>query len=280
MVGAAGLGFSPGGLIRRHWEGRLPAWVSVAAVLIGGRIVIVMAWMRLPEPLPRPVFLALLAADAAVALWQFAGAWRSIASGIDPEARRLLALAARTAVVLAVPVTVNGWIDHLAAQVVLPKEVAPPILPLPVEDATALIAGDIDYVALARFEATPAASFATLRLDSPGGLVFAARALAQRVAARGLATEVDGDCLSACTLVFLAADRRRLGPAGRLGFHAYALLGHLTSLDVGAEEAKDRGYLLNRGVAPGFVARVMQTPAGKMWFPDRATLVAAGVLPD
>lgn len=266
------------GLIGRHWRGELPAWAALGLVLIAGRILIALIWVRLPAPLPRPVFALALAADAAVALWQMVGAWRSIARGLDAEAQRLTVYAARLAVVLALPVTVNGWIDHLAAQVPLPKDVAAPVLPLPVENGTALLAGDIDYAALARFEKTPPGSFTTLRLDSPGGMVFAARALAQRVAARGLSTEVEGDCLSACTLVFLAADSRSLGPRGRLGFHGYALLDPAPSVDIAAEEARDRGYLISRGLSPDFVTRVMATPNSAMWFPDRATLAAAGVL--
>lgn len=264
--------------LRRHWQGRLPVWVSVFVVLVAGRIAVVQIWLLLPAPLPRPEFLTLIAADAALALWQGLGAWRAITHGLDDRAQRLQILAARLIVLLALPVTLSGWLDHIAAQVPLPPQRAAPVQPLPVADGVALLAGDIDYSALARFEATPAGSFSTLRLDSPGGLVYAARALAQRVAQRGLATEVTGQCLSSCTLVFLAAETRTLGRNGRLGFHAYAFLGHAPVVDVAAEERRDSLFLQSRGVSESFIARVEATPNRMMWFPDRATLRAAGVL--
>lgn len=266
-------------LIQRHWQGALAPAVAVFCVLIGGRVALALVWHRLPAPLPRPLFWALLLADAVTAVWQFTGAWRSIRRGLDPVADRLARFAMQAAVLSSVPVMLNGWLDHLSRQVPAPVLVAAPVVPLPVIGTTAVLSGEIDYGMLARFDATPPASFATLRLTSTGGLVYAARALAQRVAARGLATEVPGECLSACTLVFVGADHRTLGPAGRLGFHAYALLDTVSMLDLSGEEARDSAYLKSRGIAPAFISKIARTPSSAMWFPDRATLTIAGVLP-
>ncbi|MBI1217880.1 MAG: hypothetical protein GC186_04965 [Rhodobacteraceae bacterium] len=267
------------GLIRRHWQGALPPLVAVFGVLVGGRILLALAWHRLPAPLPRPLFAALLALDAALAVWQVTGAWHSIRRGYEPVADRLARFTLQVVVLVSLPVMLSGWLDHLARQVPPPVLALAPVVPLPVADGTALMSGDIDYAMLNRFDVTPPASFTTLRLNSTGGSVYAARALAQRVAARGLGTEVLGDCLSACTLVFVAADRRSLGPQGRLGFHAYAILGTIALLDLNAEEARDSAYLKSRGIAPAFIARIAATPSTAMWFPDRATLALARVLP-
>lgn len=59
----------------------------------------------------------------------------------------------------------------------------------------------------------------TLRLDSPGGLVYPALVLALDVSARGLDTVVPegAACLSACAFPFLAGRARRV--AGALGVH-------------------------------------------------------------
>ncbi len=59
----------------------------------------------------------------------------------------------------------------------------------------------------------------TLRLDSPGGLVYPALVLALDVSARGLDTVVPegAACLSACAFPFLAGRERRV--AGVLGVH-------------------------------------------------------------
>ena len=257
----------------------MPPWIAVFGVLVGGRVALALAWHRLPAPLPSPLFLVLLLLDAGVAVWQVTGAWRSIRRSFDPVADRLAVFAAQGVVALSLPVMLNGWLDHLTRQVPPSIVARVPVAPLPVTGKTAVLSGDIDYAMLDRFDATPPASFATLRLNSTGGLVYAARALAQRVAARGLATEVLGDCLSACTLVFIAADHRSLGPDGRLGFHAEALNDPVSLVNLGAEQARDTAYLQGRGVTPAFLGRVLRTPNTAMWFPDRATLALAGVLP-
>lgn len=267
------------GLIRHHWRGALPPVLAVFGVLVGGRIALALLWHHLPAPLPRPVFAAMLLADAALAVWQVTGAWRSIGRRYDPVADRLARVTLHGVVLLSLPVILNGWLDHLTRQVPAPLVTVAPVEPLPVIGTTAILSGEIDYAMLARFDATPPDSFTALRLTSTGGLVYAARALAQRVAARGLVTEVQGDCLSACTLVFIAADHRSLGPAGRLGFHAYALLDTVSLLNLPTEEARDSAYLKSRGIAPAFIGRIERTPSDAMWFPDRATLTVAGVLP-
>jgi hypothetical protein len=253
--------------------------LAVFGVVVGGRGALALLWHHLSAPLPRPLFAALLLADAALAVWQVTGTWRSIRRGFEPAADRLARFTLQVVALLSLPVILNGWLDHLTRQVPPRVLAVAPVEPLPVTGTTAILAGDIDYPMLARFDATPSASFTTLRLTSAGGLVYAARALAQRVAAPGLATEVQGGCLSACTLVFVAADRRSLGPDGRLGFHAEALNDPVSLVNLGAEQARDTAYLQGRGVTPAFLGRVLRTPDAAMWFPDRATLALAGVLP-
>ena len=264
---------------QRYWQGETSSLGAVVAVMLGGRLAMGLCWSLVTYPIPWLFFYLLGAADSALLFWQVIGGWRCLSTRFDRVADRLLLLSAHLAVMILTFVTLFSWLDHLASQAPAPPWSEISVSPLPVSEQTAILDGPIDFRALQSFDATPADSFATLRLDSPGGLVYAARALAQRVAERGLTTEVLGDCLSACTLVFLAAEKRRLGETARLGFHSYAELTTVPLLDIPEQQARDRAFLEDRGLATDFLNRIAETPPTEMWFPDRETLVAAGVLP-
>jgi hypothetical protein len=71
----------------------------------------------------------------------------------------------------------------------------------------------------------------TVRLDSPGGDVSAALQIHDRLKQRGLTvvTRVDDEarCMSSCTLIFAAGDRRLAGHRSRFRFHAPLYVGSL-----------------------------------------------------
>ncbi len=62
-------------------------------------------------------------------------------------------------------------------------------------------------------------------LESGGGWVRQGQQLAQVIARRGLATYVENECSSACTIAFLAGRERAADPDARLGFHAFRGVG-------------------------------------------------------
>ena len=143
------------------------------------------------------------------------------------------------------------------------------------------LTGRIDFGATADLsellEGTPGVH--TLRLESPGGRVAEARGLVRVVRLYALATEVTGDCASACTLVFIAGHRRTLGGGGRLGFHGYNLRSAAYGLiDPAAEMKRDSRVFRDAGVDAAFIARAMAVPHQTMWFPERGDLIAAGVI--
>jgi len=121
---------------------------------------------------------------------------------------------------------------------------------------------------------TPAAR--TVRLESPGGNVNAALAVAQIIRAHGLDTYVGRLCTSACTLAFLGGHRRFLAVSARLGFHQ-------ASLPNAAPERFDaylRAAYMRFNVPPTFINHVLQTPPQSIWFPTRDELVGAGFVTD
>ncbi len=119
----------------------------------------------------------------------------------------------------------------------------------------------------------------TLRLQSPGGRVAEARGLVTVVKRFALDTRAQGDCASACTLVFIAGHNRGLDPGARLGFHGYDLRSPVFGLiDPAREIERDATIFREAGVDAGFMDRAMAVPHRTMWFPTRHDLIAAGVI--
>lgn len=117
-----------------------------------------------------------------------------------------------------------------------------------------------------------------LRLDSEGGFLVPALRLAALLQPRGLATYVEGECLSACTLLFVSGRERTLD-GGVLGFHRGWQEGETVESPATQDSNRAmRQRLLQRGLDPAFVERVLATPGESMWYPTRQELLAAGVL--
>lgn len=159
---------------------------------------------------------------------------------------------------------------------------APANLPVSADGQTVFLAGDIDYHSRDALLRTLVLHSKVRRvlLDSDGGLVFAARTVAEIILKRGLDTHVERQCNSACTLVFAAGQSRTMDTEAALGFHAYGKSSkfHLLSVDADAEQAKDADFLRQRGVSDAFLAQIYEHGIDTLWRPDRTTLLKAGLL--
>ena len=140
-----------------------------------------------------------------------------------------------------------------------------------------------------------------LHLNSAGGLIEAAREMADIIIDFELDTRVTDECASACVTLFLAGESRQLDRGGRLGFHRSswdaasmeeyykddrADMGWDSLYEFGSwsyEEAQkdvlsEMEYLLERGVDPEFAIKTLRAENADMWFPRRRELTLAGVL--
>ena len=140
-----------------------------------------------------------------------------------------------------------------------------------------------------------------LHLNSAGGLIEAAREMADIIIDFELDTRVTDECASACFTLFLAGESRQLDRGGRLGFHrsswdaasmeeyykdARADIGWDSLYEFASwsyEEAQkdvlsEMEYLLERGVDPEFAIKTLRAENADMWFPRRRELTLAGVL--
>ncbi len=112
-----------------------------------------------------------------------------------------------------------------------------------------------------------------LRLDSVGGAIAEAMRAAKIIAAHHLDTVVGEECLSACTVMFVAGKNRTVEKDGKLGFHA-ARSADPTEHVTGSFRTAFAPFGLERK----FVARVEATTPPAMWYPTREELIAARVL--
>ncbi len=135
------------------------------------------------------------------------------------------------------------------------------------------IAGGFKY-GLARdaakvFAAAP--DLKVVHLNSGGGRLGEAQALARLIRSRGLATYTSASCSSACTLAFLAGQERSLKQGAHLGFHHESFAG---------SEAFDsmRGLLRDAGLPSWFIDRAVAASATTMWYPTVEELTQAHVI--
>jgi hypothetical protein len=124
-------------------------------------------------------------------------------------------------------------------------------------------------------DASPNAT--TLLLNSDGGRESAAEELALRVRQRHLDTLVQDQCLSACTFVFLAGNKREVADDAALGFHQSTVQGASAMAQTIMDEQMAE-YYRSHGVRQWFIDRIVATPPESMWYPTRDELEQAGVL--
>lgn len=119
-----------------------------------------------------------------------------------------------------------------------------------------------------------------VHLHSDGGNIYEARALAKLFSQFSLATHVEHSCASACAIAFLGGLRRSVAAQGRLGFHQYRVDADYTVLatDTKTEQARDATFFLASGISPEFVDTAFTHTADRMWWPDHAELISAGVV--
>jgi hypothetical protein len=116
-----------------------------------------------------------------------------------------------------------------------------------------------------------------LHIDSIGGRVQEAMAIAKIVENRGMTTFVAQKCMSAATLIFVAGKERYALAGAKIGFHGPSFPG-LDKATLAITNERVRKYLKNAGVKAEFISNAESVPPEKMWFPKTDELIAAGVL--
>jgi hypothetical protein len=267
--------------IVNHWRGRHSVVWAFGVNLIALRIVIWGLFSRFVPSAPSWLW-GLIALDLLILIWQLVGTFRSLEQndfGLSTEFWRWSAYVGMICIVF---IAGARALDRVADQYELAHDesLIPKTYTLTRQGDVLFVEGEITYAMGQAVEKALSddPSARAVNLESDGGQVQAARALAKTVEAYGLATMVDKVCRSACTLVFAAGAERKLADGATLGFHGYEQRGYVKLLDVRAEMAKDRDYLIARGITPQFAAEAFDVPPSRMWHPTRAVLERAKVI--
>lgn len=120
-----------------------------------------------------------------------------------------------------------------------------------------------------------------LLLDSRGGDVDNGMQLHDYLAAHSdVVVEVDHLCASACTLAFVGASQRLVGPAANMGFHQMrSMVDSSYSKDmVNAQQASFKGFMSKLGASQGFIDMAFAKTGSDVWIPDGNTLFANHII--
>jgi GYF domain 2 len=278
----------------RHWRGELSLPVSYWINGILARIAMILvitainATMDFKDDLQPGIALAaeilIWTTTSLIALWQLVGVWRSATN----YRRALKIFWGGVAKVL----VISGTAEMVAsfAMVGVPQikelyniyrgdEAMGRYAFRVLRDGREMeFSGGITFGAAKDFQrfldAMPAVQ--VVHLNSPGGRVAEAERIGHLLSARKLSTYVVGNCLSACTTIFLSGRERLISRQGRLGFHQPDFPG-LTSEERRNIIANEEFRLRQFGVSAAFAHKANLAPPEDMWFPTIAELIAEHV---
>ena len=274
--------------VRKHWQGRYSLarafWLNkLIACLVGLGANVILAFIAqfLTLQTMALAIVGLTAAFQVATVWYLVGVWRSATRHIA-EGGRFGRLAKLVLVLIG-----TASISKLAASdasldetwaLLRGDQLGPPLSVRLSEDGASLyLSGGINEGTADALTSAleSAASVRTVVLDSGGGWLREGLAAARVIAARGLDTRVNGECSSACTLMFLAGRARALGVGARVGFHRFS--DPALTADARLDTTQTRDVYRATGLSPAFVERVVGTLPDQIWYPTLRELLQAGI---
>ena len=279
----------------RHWRGELSLPVSywVNGILGGlsiGIAVAVLAVITHRQGEARPLLwlfnlVAIWLLGTLLTLWQTVGVWRS-AIRYRRGGKRFWGGLAQAVTLLGAAQYAYSFATVGAPQLAGIYEivsgdalVGPHQFHILAGGQTLEFAGGITFGVADEFEHFLAAmsNVRTVRLNSHGGRIIEAQKMADIIRRRNLATFVAGDCLSACTIVFLGGSQRFMLPTARLGFHQPAFRG-MTASDRSAAISTEVARLQRFGLSHDFAVKANTAAPSSMWYPDKDELIREHVV--
>lgn len=279
----------------KHWRGDYPLgfsyWVigSLLTVIVVAITTAVGSISGLRELGPRASGTAILAIYGFVVtltLWQMVGIWRSADKHTQRGGKAIWAGLAKVMVVLGLlraagDFTTQGIpLISEGAKLFAGIDNTPPHAIRLLRDGTELeLAGGMPFGttdAVKKFlDAAPAIQ--VIHLNSQGGRMNEAYQLYKTIKERNLITYTSADCVSACSVAFLAGRERFLGESGRLGFHSVSI-GELSG-EVTKELNNDvRQTLKAHGASSSFIDHALSTSPKDMWYPSKEELLKENVI--
>jgi hypothetical protein len=281
--------------IARHWRGELSLpvsyWVNgvlsniVAAIVITAITAAIDLKNNFRPDLALASTLLVWVTTLLIITWQVVGVWRS-ASNYQRNSKKFWGGIAKFIVIITVLQTIgtvarNGLpqINELYKIYAGDKEVGKYAFRVLRNGRELEFSGGITFGAAKEFQHFIGAMGALrlVHLNSPGGRILEAQRIAALIRTHKLSTYVDNQCMSACTIIFLAGRERLISKEGKLGFHQPNFPGWTDEQRRKAIADEER-QLLQLGVAPSFARKATLAPPKDIWIPTTAELVSAHVI--
>lgn len=116
---------------------------------------------------------------------------------------------------------------------------------------------------------------------SPGGSVNGVVGAAKRLNRHAVAVRIEGDCASACALLWALVDARQALPVGRIGLHAGRADSETPAWLRGTAASRNRtrfeAALRTAGFPPEIIARGLATPHDRIFWIDAPAMRRIGV---
>lgn len=281
--------------LQRHWAGHLSLPVSywVNGAILSALILAAVEYLagRMADEGGSlrgiaTIALVYLGFSALLWVWSSVGIWRSAYWHRRRGGTPGWGLAARTALVLSLIVTLfrSGDLALQAAELgtlARGRDSIGEIARMTVskDGRQLLVQGNLAAGAAKRFESVLGGSptVKEVVLTSPGGRMLEAERMAALIRGKGLDTRVADHCMSACTSLLLAGRTRTAPETARIGFHQPSFPG-VSAYALRDAIERTRAEYVGAGVEERFVWRALATPAQSMWFPTPEELVEAKVL--
>ncbi|MEM9106325.1 MAG: hypothetical protein AAGC96_11780, partial [Pseudomonadota bacterium] len=245
--------------LRAHWRGELSLPLSFWVNLVAVRLILWTLPLHAlsPDPLPLPALPAAIAADFALFIWQIVGVVRSAEKHMLVRGGMAPTWGIYAAIAVVVFAMVTQWLGMYHLTLERPEEelfttqmdrlhASEYDLRVAADGKVLFLDGSIE-LGITRTMASLLEQQPQIRrfeLSSTGGNIFEARGMAALILPLRLQTHVETECSSACTLVFMAGEKRTLGQQGRLGFHAYRIDSgiRMPHIDILSEQEQDRSF--------------------------------------
>lgn len=277
--------FSFSNPVAAHWRGSYPLVPTLVVTLIGLRFL--MGFVQ--SGIPAAGIDVWVVASVAVFIWQAVGTSRSADRFVKYTGNVLGVMCAYVTLFVAAMMTLMQVADAYASKhepvaysTLYSSQLPTRSLPVVSKDGVMRVDGNLDWELFGAFEQTLEENpgVKSVMLGSAGGYVFVARAMALQILERSLDTHIATHCYSACTVAFLAGERRTMARNAKLGFHQYKLeSGSQPELiSVADELERDRQFFAERGLSNEFVQQVFTAGHSELWIPDSDFLVKAGVI--
>jgi hypothetical protein len=106
-----------------------------------------------------------------------------------------------------------------------------------------------------------------VEIESPGGYVHEMNLIVDLLRKHHMDTLVRGKCASACTEIFLAGERRYVGPEARFGFHQSGYAGRNRDTVWSISEYESSILMREKGVDEKFIHNALNTSYYDLWKP-------------